>query len=221
MRHAIPKNDAAKPTFVRCLRPWKRPEHHDRRRRTKKRTDGNKKRKQNADRRGSPCFTLRRSAHPGQGALACRRSTAALPLGLAHPKVRSRTMFRGASAFGGGGLPPAFAPVTASTSHAGHSAGRLMSEPPECEGDEPSARGHRTRSRQPSSPADVLHGEREAGAFIPSAQRVKPNHRCALPLDSPTLFAASFLNEKRTCRVHANQSLDSQYATSPERGRGG
>ena len=55
--------------------------------------------KQNADRRGSPCFTLRRSAHPAQGALACRRSTAALPLGLAHPKVRLRTMFRGASAY--------------------------------------------------------------------------------------------------------------------------
>ena len=42
----------------------------------------------------SPCGEARTL----QGALACRRSTAALPLGLAHPKVRSRTMFRGAGA---------------------------------------------------------------------------------------------------------------------------
>ena len=43
-------------------------------------------RKQNADRRGSPCFTFRRSAHPGQGALACRRSTAALARETAGPQ---------------------------------------------------------------------------------------------------------------------------------------
>ncbi len=45
-----------------------------------------RKRKQNADRRGSPCFTFRRSAHPGQGALACRRSTAALARETAGPQ---------------------------------------------------------------------------------------------------------------------------------------
>ena len=44
----------------------------------------------------------------------------------------------------GGGIPPASTPVTASTSHAGHNAGRLMSEPPECGRDETAARGHRT-----------------------------------------------------------------------------
>jgi hypothetical protein len=55
-----------------------------------------------------------------QGALAFRRSTAALASGLTHPEVRSRTMFRGADAFGGGGFPPAPAPVAASTSRAGH-----------------------------------------------------------------------------------------------------
>ena len=72
MRHAIPKNDAAKPTFVRCLRPWKRPEHHDRRRRTKKRTNGNKKRKQNADRRGVSLLHLaaKRAPWPGRARLS-------------------------------------------------------------------------------------------------------------------------------------------------------
>ena len=45
-----------------------------------------RQRKQNADRRGSPCFTFRRSAHPGQGALACRRSTAALARETAGPQ---------------------------------------------------------------------------------------------------------------------------------------
>src|SRR5580704_7421002 len=34
-------------------------------------------------------------------------------------------------------VPPAPYPLTASTSHAGHSAGRLMPEPPESKGDEP------------------------------------------------------------------------------------
>jgi len=115
-------------------------------------------------------------------------------LGLTHPKVRLWTMFRGAIALFGGGLPPASAPVTASTSRAGHNAGRLMSEPPECEGDEPSARGHRTRSppavrHRPAS----FHEEREAGAFSSRADRVKPNHRCALLFDSMTLFGLRFL----------------------------
>ena len=33
----------------------------------------------------------------------------------------------------------------------------MMPEPPECAGDEPNARGHRTRSARPASPAGVLH----------------------------------------------------------------
>jgi len=36
----------------------------------------------------------------------------------------------------------------------------MMSEPPECRGDETSTRGHRTPLRQPESPAGVLFGER-------------------------------------------------------------
>jgi len=41
----------------------------------------------------------------------------------------------------------------------------MMSEPPECTGDEPFARGHRTRPRQPESPADVLYEERGFGFY--------------------------------------------------------
>ena len=122
----------------------------------KERTE-KRKRKQNADRRGSPCFTLRRSAHPAQGALACRRSTAVLPKGLTHPLVRLRTRLRGAGAKSGGGLPPAPAPVTASTSQTGHSAGRHdVRTRPSTEVTKPPPAGAAPRSRQPSSPAGVL-----------------------------------------------------------------
>ena len=68
-----------------------------------------------------------------------------------------------------------------------------MSEPPECEGDEPFARGHRTRS-----PPAVRHRltsfyeEREAGAFSSRTAGVKPNHWRALLFDSTILFAALF-----------------------------
>ena len=41
----------------------------------------------------------------------------------------------------------------------------MMPEPPECHGDEPNARGHRTRSASPESPADVLH-ESEIGRLL-------------------------------------------------------
>ena len=77
----------------------------------------------------------------------------------------TRTRLRGAGACRWRGIPPAFAPVPASTSHAGHNAGRMMSEPPGSNGDEPFARGHRTRPRQPKSPADVLHEERGFGFY--------------------------------------------------------
>jgi hypothetical protein len=47
------------------------------------------------------------------------------------------------------------------TSRAGHSAGRLMPETPGSGGDEPPRAGTASRSNQPGSPADVLHGERD------------------------------------------------------------
>jgi hypothetical protein len=52
------------------------------------------------------------------------------------------------------------------TSRAGHSAGRLMPEPPGSEGDEPTARRHRTRSAEPASPAGVLHGSEIRVGFV-------------------------------------------------------
>ncbi|HVU42346.1 MAG TPA: hypothetical protein VHD86_14955, partial [Xanthobacteraceae bacterium] len=59
----------------------------DRAWRTKERTDGKKE----AERRQTRVYLLAlRQARTLQGALACRRSTAVLPLGLTHPKVRSR-----------------------------------------------------------------------------------------------------------------------------------
>jgi hypothetical protein len=56
--------------------------------------------------------------------------------------------------------------VGGGTSRAGHSAGRLMPELPGSEGDEPTARGHRTRPAEPASPASVLHGSEIRGGFV-------------------------------------------------------
>jgi hypothetical protein len=135
------------------------------------------KRKQNADRRGSPCFTLRRSAHPAQGALACRRSTAVLPKGLTHPLVRSRTRLRGANTMMAGisrRHRPRLqrAPRTPVIVPAG-----MMSETARARRRRTPARGHRvplptSHRHRPAS----LYVEREAGAFIPSVRRVKPNY---------------------------------------------
>ena len=122
------------------------------------RTNGRKiKRKQNADRRGSPCFTFRRSAHPAQGALACRRSTPVLPLGLTHPKVRHRTRFRGAGAKVAGVSRRRQPRLQRDTSHAGHSAGgHDVRYRPSATGTNPLRAGTASRSRQPESPSGVL-----------------------------------------------------------------
>ena len=154
VRHAIPKNDTVRrPSSEPFGRGWSK-RHHDRARCTNERTDGKNKRKQNADRRGSPCFTLRRSAHPGQGALACRRSTAALPLGLLDPQGAS-AMLSGRRCFAErpphrGRRPCASPragaetnPSSASTSRAGRCAGRLMSD---------AARVRRGRTLRPRAP---------------------------------------------------------------------
>src|SRR6185437_11215739 len=95
----------------------------------------------------------------------------------AHPAGRARlSAFHGGSALGthasqgavsdqvsrrwlhdGGGLPPAPTPVTASTSHAGHSAGgHDVRYRPSATGTNPLRAGTASRSRQPESPADVL-----------------------------------------------------------------
>ena len=62
------------------------------------------------------------------------------------------------------------------TSRAGLSAGRLMPEPPGSEGDEPKARGHRTRSAKPASPAGVLHvSEIRSGLVTETETKVNEN----------------------------------------------
>ncbi|HVU43278.1 MAG TPA: hypothetical protein VHD86_19705, partial [Xanthobacteraceae bacterium] len=77
-------------TFVRAIRPWRDRGAQDRVRRTDERTNGRKKEKE-AERRQTRVYLLAlRQARTLQGALACRRSTAVLPLGLTHPKVRRR-----------------------------------------------------------------------------------------------------------------------------------
>ncbi len=147
------------------------------------RTNGRKnKRKQNADRRGSPCFTLRRSAHPGQGALACRRSTAALARETAGPQgsasghafrdspehsVRYGRPNRGAETLrvSTGVTRAETNPSAASTSRAGRCAGRLMPD---------AARVQRGRTLRPRAPHPLpasrrhwlasLHEERGGGA---------------------------------------------------------
>ena len=88
------------------------------------RTNGKKEKEAERRQALSATACLAASAHPAQGALACRRSTTALPLGLTHPKVQPGPGFAEQAPVDGGGIPPAFAPVPASTSHAGHNAGR-------------------------------------------------------------------------------------------------
>ncbi len=91
--------------------------NHDRTRRTK--------RKQNAERRC--CLTAALSARRAacKSALASRRSTAALVQGThASQGLSLGPGFAEHGAKNGRGLPPAPAPVAASTSRAGHGAGR-------------------------------------------------------------------------------------------------
>jgi len=148
-------------TFVGYPRRGKGRWHHDRRRRKTgcksfRLASGNQ-RKQNADRRGSPCFTLRRSAHPAQGALACRRSTAVLPLGLTHPKVRPRTRFRGADATMAGNSRRRRPRLQRAPRRPVIVPADMMSETARARRRRnPRPRAPRLAPRQPSSPADVL-----------------------------------------------------------------
>ena len=134
-----------------------------------------------AERRQTRVYLLAlRQARTLQGALACRRSTAALPLGLTHPKVRRRTRFRGVGAkmagvsrrrqprFQRAPRTPVIVPADLMSNTARVQRGRtLCARAPH---PAPASRSHRLTS---------LHEEREDGAFIPIARQVKPNHsRC-------------------------------------------
>ena len=165
------------------------------------RTNGRRKKKE-AERRQTRVYLLAlRQARTLQGALACRRSTAVLPLGLTHPKVRRRTRFRGAGASMAGvsrrrqprlqraPRTPVIVPADLMSDTARVQRGRtLCARAPH---PAPASRSHRLAS---------LHEEREARAFIPKICRVKPNHWRALLFDSTTLFAVPSGN----ATVHTN-----------------
>ena len=135
------------------------PDHHDRRRRKTgcksfKLASGNQ-RKQNADRRGSTCC-LAASAHPaGRARLSAFHGGSALGTHASQGAVSDQVSRRWR--LSGGGLPPAPTPVSASTSHAGHSAGgHDVRYRPSATGTNPLRAGTASRSRQPESPSDVL-----------------------------------------------------------------
>ena len=117
-----------------------------------------RKRKRNAGRRKFASSASCDAARALQSAHACRRSTAALAKGTIHPQGSAQAMLpetwpersilnarpnRGAetSRFSTGVTRAAPVPVQRSTSRAGHSAGRMMPKPPECDSDEPPPAG--------------------------------------------------------------------------------
>ena len=105
-----------------------------------------KKKEKEAERRKTLFRNLRSLAgcgtRPVKGAHAFRRSTAALARGThASQRLSFGPGFTGQAPKAAGFTPPVPVSLAASTSHAGHSAGRLMPEPPESKGDEPSPAG--------------------------------------------------------------------------------
>ena len=163
--------------------------HHDRARHGRKeRKNERKERKQNAERRNLAAALARRGARP-----AGRARLSAFHCGSCQgesfiPEAQPRPCFLrlGGSAGSYGppsgedlcapprALPAPACPSPASTSRTGHNAGRLMPEPPECGGDDTSARGHRNPLRQPESPAGVLVRERD-GLFYFVTRHVTRN----------------------------------------------
>jgi hypothetical protein len=99
--------------------------------------------KKEAERRKTLFRNLRSLAGCGtalpsqEGQHAFRRSTTALSKGIQSSLRRSSGQASWIRAPNAADVPPALYPVAASTSRAGHSAGRVMPEPPESKGDEP------------------------------------------------------------------------------------
>ena len=81
------------------------------------------------------------------------------PKGVIVPKAQLQARLPGT--WSERALPAVACPSPASTSRPGHNAGRLMPKPPGSGSDEPPPAGTASRSDQPGSPADVLHGERD------------------------------------------------------------
>ncbi len=162
--------------------------HHDQARHANKRT----KRKKEAERRKAqsvsttaPCDAARvltgRARLPAFHCGSCPRDSRI-------PRTQLRARFRGANAKLGGGIPPAPAPLTASTSRAGHSAGRHDAQSrPGAGGTSPCP-----RAPQPAPPAGVLHGERGA-AHLPVTGRVS---RMVTVKVTQALIARRFLRRR-------------------------
>src|SRR5581483_9720827 len=130
------------------------PDHHDRRRRTNERTEKRKGSRTPTDAVSPACLAA--SAHPaGRARLSAFHGGSALGTHASQGAVSDQVSRRWR--LDGGGLPPAPTPVTASTSHAGHSAGgHDVRYRPSATGTNPLRAGTASRSRQPESPSDVL-----------------------------------------------------------------
>ena len=144
----------------------------------------------------------------------------------AHPAGRARlSAFHGGSALGthasqgaasdqvsrswrhdGGGLPPAPTPVTASTSHAGHSAGgHDVRYRPSATGTNPLRAGTASRSRQPESPSDVLaRGARGRRFYSPRAQSQAESFGARFYLIQQ-YFSPRFRRTRRCMQICASQ----------------
>ncbi len=91
----------------------------------------------------------------------------------------------------------------------------LMPKPPECASDEPSPAGTATRPADRCHPAGVLHEEREAGASIRRAVRVKNNSRT----DGLYLIPRAFLlRRSRGARRRARAFVRIKTPRPPGRG---
>ena len=231
MRHAIPKSDAATSDLRRMIPEWKRPKHHDRTRRTAARMSeaisGNDlaahpllpdfaslsglqdKRKQNADRRcppASPCgkrAPCRARSPVGVPRRLCPRDSR-IPKCNPDQVSRSRRLSmagvsrRRSPRFQRAPRMPVIMPAD------------MMSEPPGSNGDEPFARGHRTRSRQPESPADVLARRARGGAFIPIVAIV---NYCCIKSDYALILRPFLLRAFFPARRNGSETVRNQKSS--------
>ena len=147
--------------------------------------DERRKRKRNAEQRGSVPTASFDAARALQSALAIRRSTTALCQWDYSSQGSTWARLRDTQAKRGGVPRQPMWHFQRCTSRAGHSAGRLMPRPPGCDGDEPPPAGTASRSDQPASPADVLHGERDWASILRMKVRCQSISICS--------------NKSRTC----------------------
>ena len=119
------------------------------------------------------------------------RSLTAAPTGGRRPRASPRVL----------PAPEKHCPSPVSTSHAGHCAGRMMPEPPECRGDEPSAREHRTRSRQPFVARPASLHESEMHSFSsPRGANSRNSGGASHPVDGTRIFFCLFDSRARKLR---------------------